>query len=115
MSRGPNAVAVTLSDEGRAELEAMTRSRSLPNFLARRVRVVLLAAEGKTNMEIGAAVGLSRATVGMWRRRFAAQGIAGLYDEQRSGGPRSIDDERIAALIRKTLESKLVWVTCRSR
>lgn len=106
MSRGPNAVAVTLSDEGRAELEAMTRSRSLPNFLARRVRVVLLAAEGKTNIEIGAAVGLSRATVGMWRRRFATQGIAGLYDEQRAGGPRSIDDERIAALVRKTLDSK---------
>ena len=106
MSRGPSAVAVTLSDEGRAELEAMTRSRSLPNSLVRRVRVVLLAAEGKTNIEIAAAVGLSRATVGMWRRRFATRGIAGLYDEQRAGGPRSIDDERIAALIRKTLESK---------
>ena len=93
MSRGPNAIAVTLSDQGRAELEAMTRSRSLPNSLVRRVRVVLLAVEGKTNTEIAAAVGLSRATVGMWRRRFVTRGIAGLYDEQRPGGPRSIDDE----------------------
>ena len=36
MSRGPCAVAVTLSDDGRAELEAMTRSRSLPNSLVHR-------------------------------------------------------------------------------
>jgi putative transposase len=84
----------------------MTRSRSLPHTLLRRARVVLLAAEGKPNGEIGQAVGLSRAMVGMWRTRFAKQGIAGLYDELKPGGPRSIGDERIAALIRKTLKSK---------
>lgn len=106
MSRGPRAVAITLTDESRAELEAMTRSRSLANSLVRRVRIVLLAAEGRTNSEISAAVGVSRATVVMWRQRFATQGIAGLYDERRPGGPRSIDDERIAGLIRKTLKSK---------
>jgi putative transposase len=32
--------------------------------------------------------------------------LEGLYDELRSGRPRSIQDERIAELIKKTLESK---------
>jgi len=68
--------------------------------------VVLLAVEGKTNVETGMTVGLSRAMVGMWRRRYATQGMMGLYDEPRSGDPRSIEDDRIVALIRKTLQSK---------
>jgi putative transposase len=97
---------IALSDGARAELEAMTRSRSLPNTLVRRARLVLLAAEGRSNGKIAEMVGLSRAMVVMWRRRFAQQGIMGLYDEQRPGGPRSIEDERIATLIRKTLKSK---------
>jgi putative transposase len=95
-----------LSDEARAELEAMTRSRSLPNTLVRRARLVLLAAEGRPNGEIAQLVGLSRTMVVIWRRRFAKQGIMGLYDGQRPGGPRSIEDERISALLRKTLKSK---------
>jgi putative transposase len=106
MPRGPRAVPITLSDEARAELEAMTRSRSLPNTLVRRARLVLLAAEGRPNGEIAKLVGLSRAMVVVWRQRFAKQGIMGLYDEQRPGGPRSIEDERIATLIRKTLKTK---------
>jgi len=106
MARGPQAVAVTLSDETRAELEAMTRSRSLPNSLIRRVEIVLLAAGGRTDSEISESLGVSRPTVVMWRRRFAAEGLAGLYDEQRAGGPRSIEDERIASLIRKILRTK---------
>ena len=106
MPRGPRAVTITLSDEARAELEAMTRSRSLPNTLVRRARLVLLAAEGRPNGEIAQLVGLSRTMVVIWRRRFAKQGIMGLYDGQRPGGPRSIEDERISALLRKTLKSK---------
>lgn len=106
MPRGPRAIAILLSDECRAELEAMTRSHSLPNSLVHRARLVLLAAEGKTNGVIAASIGLSRAMVVIWRQRFAKQGIVGLYNEPRAGGPRSIDDERIAALIRKTLKNK---------
>lgn len=60
---------------------------------------------------------LTRATLGLWRRRYRAQGLAGLYDEPRPGGPRSIRDEQIATLLRKTLRTKpkdgTHW-TCRS-
>lgn len=52
-----------------------------------------------------------------WRQRFLRQGLVGLYDEAKPGGPRSISDEQVAALIRKTLKTKpkdgTHW-TCRS-
>lgn len=44
--------------------------------------------------------------VGMWRKRFLAQGLVGLHDELRPGGPRLISDERVASLISKTLKTK---------
>ena len=106
MPRGPSAVAIQLSEEARAEIEAMTRSRTLPNPLVRRAQMVLLAADGKPNGQIGEMTGLSRATVIKWRRRYAKQGLVGLYDEPRPGGPRSIEDDRIVALIRKTIRTK---------
>ena len=42
--------------------------------------------------------GVSRVTVGKWRRRFHHQGVAGLHDEQRPGRPRTHDDEQVAAV-----------------
>jgi transposase len=49
---------------------------------------------------------MSRHTVGKWRARFVGRGIEGLYDEYRSGRPRSIEDEQISQLVKKTLHSK---------
>jgi len=76
-----------------------------------------LAADGMTNTDVAQQLGLSKPTVGKWRQRFIEQGLMGLYDELRPGAPRSIDDERIAELIRTTLKSKpkdgTHW-TCRS-
>jgi transposase len=48
---------------------------------------------------------LDEATVGKWRRRFVEQRVDGLRDEPRSGAPRTIEDERIEAIIVRTLES----------
>ncbi len=84
-----------------AQLESMASSRSLPAGLVARVRIVLLSAAGKMNQQIARQLGLSNATVGKWRRRFVEQGVAGLHDELRPGGPRPISDERVAQLVRK--------------
>jgi putative transposase len=89
----------------------------MPQSLATRARIVLLAANGVSNTDIAERLGLSKPTVGTWRKRYLAQRLAGLYDEPRPGGPRSIHDEEIAALLRKTLKTKpkggTHW-TCRS-
>jgi putative transposase len=97
---------VVLDPQQRAQLESYSRSRALPHALVVRAQIVLLASEGKQNKEIAELTGTSRQTVAKWRERFVSRGLEGLYDELRSGRPRSIEDERIAELIKKTLESK---------
>jgi transposase len=82
------AVAVELSQEQRAELERIVRAQKSEQRLVKRARVVLLAEKGLTNDEIARLVGLSAHKVGKWRRRFAEQGLDGLRDRPRPGGPR---------------------------
>ena len=116
--RGRPVKKITLTPAVERQLKSMVRSRSLPQGLARRSRIVLMAAEGMSNTDIAQHLGLSRPTVGLWRKRFLEQGLMGLYDELRPGAPRSISDERVAELIHTTLRSKpndgtTHW-TCRS-
>jgi putative transposase len=97
---------VSLDGRQREQLEAFARSRSLPHGLVMRAKIVLEAAGGAQNQHIGQKLGVSRITVSKWRERFVREGIEGLYDECRSGRPRSIDDEQVAELVNKTLHSK---------
>lgn len=55
--------------------------------MAERARIVLDCVRGKRNDEIAAQMGIRPNTVGLWRRRFAQGGIAGLGDKPRSGKP----------------------------
>ena len=84
----------------------MAKSRSLSHGLVRRAEISLLAAEGWPNEAVAAAVGVTRATVGKWRRRFLENGLPGLHDELRSGAPRSSTDEQVAEVVYKTLKTK---------
>ena len=104
MPRGRPKPALVLSPSEREQLVSMTQSRSLPHPLVRRAQIVLRAVDGHSNTAIAEDLGVSRLTVGLWRRRFMAQRIPGLYDELRPGGPRSIRDEQIATLVRKTVK-----------
>ena len=106
MAMGRPKAALVLDVELREQLEGLANSRSLPAGLVRRAKIILLCASGKTNLEIAGQLETSDVTVGLWRRRFLAQGVSGLYDELRPGRPRPISDERIAQLVRKTLKSK---------
>ena len=106
MPRGRPLAALTVSPAEREELVSITRSRSMPQALAMRARIVLLAADGHSNTDIAERLRVSQPTVGTWRKRYRTQRLQGLYDEPRPGGPRSIRDEQVAALIRKTLKTK---------
>jgi transposase len=97
----PLTVGVELSARDRDELVSWTRSPSMKAGLAQRARVVLLAADGVGTTEIVRRVGLSKPAVIGWKRRFAAEGIAGLDDRAKSGRPRVIDP---VAIVLATLE-----------
>jgi putative transposase len=106
MGRGRPKAELILSEVEKTELSSIARSRSMPAALVMRARIVLAAAEGAANRAIAERYALTQATVGKWRARFLKQRLAGLYDELRSGRPRTIDEERVAGLIRKTLQKK---------
>src|SRR4030042_6803841 len=97
---------IVLSEEGALELNAIAGSRSLPYGLVTRAKIVLMSAEGLSNRDIAAKVDYSTQSVALWRERYREQGIAGLHDELRPGRPRSIADEQVAELVRKTIQSK---------
>jgi transposase len=79
--------------------------------MALRARIVLTCATGIANREAAAQLGVSEATVGKWRRRFVANGLNRLLDEDRPGHPRSITDDQVEAVIVKTLEDKPAGAT----
>jgi putative transposase len=106
MAMGRPKAVLVLSPQQREQLEALGSSRSLPAGLVSRARIILLSASGKTNQQIARQLGLANATVGKWRRRFLEQDVSGLHDELRPGRPRPISDERVAQLVRKTLDTK---------
>jgi transposase len=108
---GRRLVALDLNEEERLELKGLAMRRKTAQALAMRARIVLACAEGSENKDVGAELGLDRATVGKWRRRFVERRTEGLHDAPRSGAPRTIDDARIEAVIVRTLESAPVDAT----
>lgn len=81
------AVALSCTAETMAELERLSRSRSGQVRMVQRARIVLACLRGKRNDEIAREMSLRPNTVGQWRQRFAARGLAGLQDAPRSGKP----------------------------
>jgi transposase len=103
---GRPTATVTLSDDDRGVLERWARRPSTAQALAMRARIVLAAAQGATNIEIGERVGCHPNTAGKWRNRFVAAGVDGLHDEPRPGAPRSITDADVERVIVTTLEQQ---------
>src|SRR5918998_2024298 len=102
----PHAIPITLSDADRIQLQGRVRRRKTGQALATRARIVLACAEpGSTNGGVAGALGVSRPTVALWRRRFAERGLGGLLDEPRPGAPRRITDEQVERAVTTTLEA----------
>jgi len=80
---------ITLSPHERSVLEGLARQYTLPYFQVVRARMILLAAEGYGNDEIGAALSVGRDVVSLWRKRFFAKRLVGLEERPRSGRPRA--------------------------
>ncbi len=106
MRTGRPKSALSINDEERTQLLSIVRSRSLPAALSQRARIVLACEREPSNKAVGAALGVGAHTVGKWRNRFITDRLGGLYDELRSGRPRTVEDEAIAALLTKTLANR---------
>ena len=83
---GPKPEPITLSDQARQDLEKLAARHTTGQQKAQRARVILKAAEGKNNADIGREVRQGLDMVRLWRRRWlelAAIGLADLSVEER--------------------------------
>jgi transposase len=97
---------LVLGEEDRETLRRWSRRPKSPHSIAQRARIVLLSADGLTNVAVAERVGVNQATVTKWRNRFLAGGLDALADEPRPGAPRKWGDDDIEAVVVKTLTEK---------
>ena len=102
--RGRPVADMMLTDEERETLTRWSRRAKSSQVLAQRCRIVLGCADGKSNSEVAAELGIWPQTVGKWRHRFLDKRLEGLVDEHRPGAPRTITDEQIESVVVATLE-----------
>jgi transposase len=84
-------------------LETWSHSRILPRRQVLRAQVVLLAAEGRSNVAIADQLGVSRPTVLQWRARFAQAGLEGLEEAPGRGRPFTYDQALVDKVLALTM------------
>jgi len=82
-----------------SELERIARAPTSSVRDARRARMILLRARGKSQGEVARELGVNRPVVGLWERRFRLRGVAGLQDAKGRGRKPSIAKAKLARLV----------------
>jgi putative transposase len=100
---------VTVLPEQRDILERLIRTRSTPQQLALRARLILHAADGVGVRESARALGVWPKTVRYWRKQWRQAGeeqsvVERLADSPRSGAPAKFTPEQVCALVAMTCE-----------
>ena len=104
---------ITLSTQDRKTLEKLARSNTSSVRLARRAKIILLAAQGLDNHTIAVQLNTGRVQVGRWRARYAEGGLAAIEKDLPRGGRRvSIDHQKIIELTTQTTPANAThWST----
>ena len=99
------APSILLSKEERTTLNVWLR---LPTSarLASRAKIILLAADGRTNQEIASQLRTTPRTVSLWRRRFLEGRLAGIVKEVHRKRKSKVDEATISLVLRKMKERR---------
>jgi putative transposase len=90
---------INLMSSERDELEQLVRGHKTPQLIAKRARIILMAnEEGMSNAEIAVRLGINKAKVTLWTRRWSERGLEPVLDRlsdlPRPGAPESITPEQ---------------------
>jgi transposase len=98
---------VLLTPIERAQLVTWSRGRSFPRRLVERSRIVLAAADGRTDKQIVELFGIQPRTAARWRRRFLLFRLSGIErDAPRAGRKPRLGPEFVKGVVAKTLHTK---------
>ena len=101
------AAQVMITAEQRTQLEAWANGRRVPVRVAQRAKIVLLAVDGKTNIQIAAELGIGRLNAARWRERFVELGTAGIErDAPRPGRTRRIPEHKVKKIVQMTTQER---------
>ena len=110
----PRAIALELESETRATLQKVASQYATGQQLAQRVRIILLASEGKTHRQISQTLGISIDMARLWRERwssFARIPLSELSvherlaDAPRPGKPSAISAEQVCKIVALACEA----------
>lgn len=111
---GVRTTSIELTTVERHALVRLVGARGTAQQVALRARIVLLLADGLTNVAVGRQVGVSREAVRLWRDRWRALRViplselrveGRLADAPRPGAPPRIGAEQICAIIALACEA----------
>jgi transposase len=108
---GRPKAALVLEPAEREQLQRWARRPKSEQRLALRSRIVLRCADGLDNDEVAAELGVNEKTVSKWRRRFVERRLGGLADQPRPGVPRTVLDEKVEEIVRRTIEEQPLGAT----
>jgi transposase len=96
---------IELSEDQKAQLQQIVRTRCASVRTVERVRIILLADEGQQDIDIAKELGVTRQKAARWRNRFLDCGIDALYqDAPRSGRKKQCSRQKITMIVQKTLK-----------
>ena len=101
-----------LSEVERQKVQQWSVAHGTPQQVALRCRIVLAAAAGESDVGIARRLSVNRNTVILWRKRFADEGLDGLWDIAPGRGRKpTYQMDKIAAIVDATLQSKPAGMT----
>ena len=99
------AKRISLTEEERTALNVWLRLSSSARLVLR-AKIILLAADGRTNQEIARQLRTSRKTVSLWRRRFLKGRLAGINKEAPRGRQGPMVDKAVVRLILQKMKER---------